>query len=81
MEQVLDRFLKYTKVFTTSDPKSDSFPSTSRQLVFADQLATELRVIGLSEITRDQFGYVTATLPSNLEHQAPVVGLDRKSVV
>jgi hypothetical protein len=25
MEQVLDRFLRYTKVFTTSDPESETF--------------------------------------------------------
>lgn len=75
MEQVLDRFLRYSKVYTTSDPKSETFPSTSRQLVFAEQLAKELEDIGLTEITCDQFGYVTATLPSNLDKIAPVVGL------
>ena len=74
MEQVLDRFLRYSKVYTTSDPESKTFPSTDRQLVFADQLAKELRKIGLSEVICDEFGYVTATLPSNLDHSAPVVG-------
>lgn len=74
MEQVLDRFLRYTKVFTTSDPDSKTFPSTARQLTFADQLAGELRQIGLAEVTRDEFGYVTATLPSNLDHPVPVIG-------
>ncbi len=74
MEQVLDRFLRYTKVFTTSDPESETFPSTNRQLAFADQLAGELREIGLPEVTRDEFGYVTATLPPNLDHVVPVIG-------
>lgn len=74
MEHVLDRFLRYTQVFTTSDPESETFPSTSRQLDFADQLASELCKIGLSEVTRDKFGYVTATLPSNQEKLAPVIG-------
>jgi len=74
MEQVLDRFLRYTKVFTTSDPESETFPSTSRQLIFADQLANELRKIGLSEVTRNEFGYVTATLPSNQDKAVPVIG-------
>ncbi len=74
MEQVLDRFLRYAKVFTTSDPESETFPSTSRQLIFADQLASELREIGLSEVTRNEFGYVTATLPSNQEKSVPVIG-------
>lgn len=74
MEQVLDRFLRYARVFTTSDPKSETFPSTSRQLVFANQLAEELKAIGLSEVILDEFGYVTATLPSNIERPVPVVG-------
>jgi len=74
MEQVLDRFLRYAKVFTTSDPESETFPSTDRQLDFADQLADELREIGLSEVTRDEFGYVTATLPSNQEKLVSVIG-------
>ena len=74
MEQVLDKFLRYVKVFTTSDPESETFPSTDRQLAFADQLASELREIGLSDVTRDEFGYVIATLPSNQEKMVPVIG-------
>ncbi len=74
MEQVLDRFLRYTKVYTTSDPESTTFPSTERQLPFADQLAEELRAMGMSEVERDDYGYVTATLPSNANQQLPVIG-------
>jgi tripeptide aminopeptidase len=74
MEQVLDRFLRYTKVFTTSDPDNETFPSTQRQLIFADQLASELREIGLSDVTRDKFGYVTATLQANQDRLVPVIG-------
>jgi tripeptide aminopeptidase len=74
MEQVLERFLRYVKVFTTSDPESETFPSTMRQLVFADQLVSELCEIGLAEVSRDEFGYVTATLPSNMDQMAPVIG-------
>lgn len=74
MEQVLDRFLRYTKVFTTSDPESETFPSTDRQLVFADQLAKELHEIGLADVICDEFGYVTATLLSNLDRPVSVIG-------
>ena len=74
MEQAIDRFLRYVQVYTTSDPARITFPSTSRQLIFADQLAEELRSIGLEEVKRDQYGYVTAMLPSNLDHESPVVG-------
>lgn len=74
MEQVLDRFLRYTKVYTTSDHDSTTYPSTERQLPFADQLAEELRQMGLADVDRDQYGYVTATLPANTEKKLPVIG-------
>jgi len=74
MENVLDRFLRYVQIYTTSDPESETFPSTARQLDFADLLANELRQIGLREVYRDEYGYVIATLPSNLDHSVPEVG-------
>lgn len=74
MEQVLDRFLRYVKVYTTSNHNSTSYPSTDRQLPFADQLAEELRGMGLTEVERDQHGYVTATLPANTDKELPVIG-------
>lgn len=74
MENVLDRFLRYARIYTTSVPESETFPSTSRQLAFADSLANELLTIGLKDVIRDQYGYVIATLPSNLDHQVPTIG-------
>ena len=74
MEQVLDRFIRYTKVYTTSDHDSTTYPSTERQIPFADQLAEELRAMGMMEVERDSNGYVTATLPANTEKKLPVVG-------
>jgi len=74
MEQVLDRFLRYTRVYSTSDHDSQTYPSTERQIPFADQLAEELRSIGLTEVERDQYGYVTATLPANTDKKLPVIG-------
>ncbi|HLN72708.1 MAG: peptidase T [Methylococcaceae bacterium] len=74
MEEVINRFLKYARIYTTSDPERITYPSTVRQLGFADQLAQELKSIGMEEVMRDQHGYVTATLPSNLGHLVPVIG-------
>ena len=74
MEQVLDRFLRYTRVYTTSDHNSQTYPSTERQIPFADQLAEELRSIGMTEVERDQYGNVTATLEANTEKKLPVIG-------
>ncbi|MBS7291445.1 MAG: peptidase T [Bacteroidales bacterium] len=73
MENLLDRFLRYVAVDTQSDENSESQPSTGKQLVLLEMLRDELRALGL-EAQLDQWGYVMATLPSNLDHKAPAIG-------
>ena len=74
MDTVVERFLRYTKIHTTSNPERLSFPSTERQLAFADKLVDELKQFGMEEVKRDKNGYVMATLPANIENDCPVVG-------
>ncbi|XQW75452.1 peptidase T [Gaoshiqia hydrogeniformans] len=74
IEKVVERFVRYAKEHTTSDPQSKTFPSTGRQLVFADKLVGELKEIGMLEVEKDSHGYVTATLPANCERNVPVIG-------
>lgn len=74
MEKVVERFIKYAKEYTTSDPKSITYPSTDRQLTFMKKLLAELKEIGLSEVEMDDFGYVTATIPAKGVNDCPVVG-------
>lgn len=74
MENLVTRFIEYAKTYTTSDPKSETFPSTNRQLAFAATLAEELKAIGLSDVEVDKHGYVMATLPANIPGKIPVVG-------
>ncbi len=74
MEKVVERFLKYAKEYTTSDPESKTYPSTDRQITFMKKLVEELKEIGLSEIEMDKFGYVTATIPANGFENSKVVG-------
>lgn len=73
MENLLDRFLRYVAVDTQSDENSESQPSTEKQLVLLEMLRDELRALGL-EAELDQWGYVMAILPSNLDHKAPAIG-------
>ncbi len=75
MDKVIDRFIRYAKEYTTSDPKSKTSPTTARQQLFAAKLADELKAIGLQEVEKDRYGYVMATLPANCSHPVPVVGL------
>ena len=74
MHPVVNRFIRYIKIDTQSARKSDTFPSTSKQLKLAKLLVRELQDLGLANAAMDEFGYVTATLPANIERSAPVVG-------
>ncbi|MBP5709880.1 MAG: peptidase T, partial [Bacteroidales bacterium] len=73
-ETLLKRFSKYISFATTSDENSETYPSTQNQLVFGDFLVEELKRIGLSDVEKDSYGYVTATLPANTDGQQPVIG-------
>lgn len=74
MEKVVERFIRYAKEYTTSDPKSSTYPSTGRQLTFMEKLLAELKEIGLGEVEMDDFGYVTASIPAKGVNDSPVVG-------
>jgi len=71
---VVERFLRYVRIDTCSDSTSGTTPSSTGQTEFAEKLAVELKNIGLHDVEVDQFGYVYATLPANIEGNAPVVG-------
>ena len=71
---ILQRFLTYAKVNTQSDETSGIVPSTLSQMDFAQRLAADLKAIGMSEVSVSEYGYVTATLPSNTVKQVPTVG-------
>lgn len=73
-QTLLSRFTKYISYATTSDETSETYPSTPGQLVFGDFLVEELKKIGLQEVEKDQYGYVTATLPANCDENLPVIG-------
>ena len=71
---VIERFLKYVTFDTQSDELTGVTPSTPKQMVFAQYLKTELEELGLKDISLDENGYLFATLPSNVNHEVPVVG-------
>ncbi len=73
MTNVLDRFFKYVNICTTSDDESSSFPSTYFQLAFGEALAEECSQIGLSDAKIDEYGYVSAFLPSNINKEVPSI--------
>ena len=70
---ITERFLKYESFCTTSDEETNMTPSTPGQMEFAKYLASELKEIGMQEVTLDENGYVMATLPANVEGK-PTIG-------
>ena len=73
MEKILDRFLRYIAVDTQSDENSESQPSTAKQLDLLKMLRDELLAMGV-EATLDEYGYVMASIPSNIESKVPAIG-------
>ena len=72
---LIDRFLQYVKFDTQSDELTNMTPSTPGQMIFARHLESELRELGLTEITLDENGYLMATLPANItDREVPTVG-------
>ena len=73
MRPIAERFMRYVKVDTQSDPHSNSFPSTEKQKDLSRILVHELLAMGIVDAHLDDFGYVYATIPSNTEKKVPVV--------
>lgn len=69
----IERFLRYVKYDTQSDEESTSFPSTEKQKILSADLAQELKELGLKDAHMDEWGYVTATIPSNVNKNVPVI--------
>ncbi|MBZ5497426.1 MAG: peptidase T [Acidobacteriia bacterium] len=80
-ETALERFLRYARIDTQSADDAPSYPSTEKQLDLLRLLVAELTGLGLKNVTIDEHGYVTATIPGNLPpgHSArgrvPAIGL------
>lgn len=72
-QDVLERFLRYVQVHTTSDRHSETTPSSSRQFDLARLLAEELEMIGVDDVTVTEFGYVIARIPASEGVNAPAV--------
>jgi tripeptide aminopeptidase len=66
-EDVLERLIRYARIDTQSTTPRERSPSTHGQLDLSRLLEGELRELGLDDVTLDDNGYVTATLPGTGE--------------
>jgi tripeptide aminopeptidase len=73
-KQLLERFLRYVKVDTRSDESSETSPSTEKQKDLSRMLAKELIELGCDDAAMNEWGYVMATVPSNLPADHPAAG-------
>lgn len=74
MDNVTSRLLKYVKVNTVSDPKSETLPSTQIQFDLAKILVEDLTEIGVKDASLDENCYVMGSIPGNAKN-APAIGL------
>jgi len=65
LKEAVESFLRYVKVWTTSDEMSSTYPTTTNQLELGELLSNELKELGLEKIVHDKYGYVYARLPAS----------------
>lgn len=86
LDNALERFLRYVKIWTTSDENTEIIPSTQGQIEFGKLLKEELKNLNLENIIQDEFGYIYANLhPSqgfeNVEKIGFIAHLDTSPAV
>ena len=59
-----ERLIKYAKIYTTSDPTSETVPSTKRQFDLAHILVDEMKEIGIQDVRVDENCYVYGVIPA-----------------
>ena len=74
MEKIIDKFLRYVAVETTSDEGSTTHPSSLKELNLGRMLVEELKAMGVSDACIDENGYVMAHIPSNTGKESPALG-------
>lgn len=64
-DSIADRFMRYVRIDTQSDPTSTAHPTSEKQKDLSKLLHRELLGMGITSATTDEYGYVYATIPSN----------------
>jgi tripeptide aminopeptidase len=74
MKAVKNKFLKYIKFDTQSDPKSNTVPSSVKQFELAKVLQAELEHMELKHVKLTDKCYIYATLPANTDKNVSPIG-------
>jgi len=70
---VAERLMRYVQIDTEADPESNSTPSSLKQKNLSTLLVEELKAMGINDAEMDEFGYVYATVKSNIDNKVPTV--------
>lgn len=77
-DSLLERFLRYVRIDTQSDPFSEQVPSTAKQLDLSRLLMEELEELGVEDVRLGDGAAVYARLPGNLSSEraerVPTIG-------
>ncbi|NBK98843.1 MAG: peptidase T [Erysipelotrichia bacterium] len=71
---LVERFLKYVKMDTQSNPHSDAIPSSAKQLDLANVLVEDMKAMGIEDAHVDEYGIVYGSIPSNVEKEVDTIG-------
>ncbi|MBY8989288.1 MAG: peptidase T [Candidatus Lokiarchaeota archaeon] len=74
LKDAVERFLRYVKVWTTSDESGDTVPTTENQFDLGKILVGELKALNLENIVHDEYGFLYAYLP-------PSKGFEKKTPI
>ena len=67
-----ERFMRYVRIDTQSDPTATTNPSTEKQKNLSQLLCNELKAMGIAAET-DVYGYVYGSIPSNTSKAVPAI--------
>lgn len=71
---MINRFLKYVKIATDSNPENLQYPSSDIQWDLGKVIVEDLKELGLEDISLDENCYIMATLPANCTEKIPSIG-------
>ncbi len=73
---LVERFIRYAKMATTSDRHIEAIPSTPVQWELSRLLADELKALGVTDLSLDEHCYLIARIPASPGREAvPSIGL------
>lgn len=64
-DRILERFLRYVKIYTPSDEACEDTPSSKCQFDLANELVREMKEMGISDACVDEHCYVYGTVPAS----------------